>query len=231
MPPGTSRPTPSPSPPERPRGPLPFSSSPPPGVSDFQGGETTAPPAPSRPASRGRDVRESVPTVAPSRKPLTRSGRAAARPQGGDCAMSLFRWLNRRPTTRPQDRRPRPGYRPWLEALEGRTLPATTITIVPGAAGSGSLDAFLLQSGGTVAAADGGNAPGTLSTGALTSVAAASTIRVTAQAGITFNDLRGSLLLPTRDESGALFTAAAGAITFANPANTLATAGGDLVLS
>src|SRR5262249_12314162 len=53
--------------------------------------------------------------------------------------------------------------RPWLEALEDRLAPASTITLIKGASGTGSLDAVLTSSHGTVLASDGGNNPGTLS--------------------------------------------------------------------
>src|SRR5262245_9819648 len=76
-----------------------------------------------------------------------------------------------------------------LEQLEDRQAPATSITIVPGLSGTGSLDPFLTGSGGAVLSTDGGAAPGTLSTGALSSVASTNNISVTAQTSITFNDL------------------------------------------
>jgi hypothetical protein len=97
--------------------------------------------------------------------------------------------------------------RPALEALEDRTLPATTLTILPGAVGSGSLDARFLQNGGQLAASDGGNAPGTLSTGALTTIGAARNIIVHAGAALTFNDLGGSLNLLTGPGHSASFAA------------------------
>src|SRR5262249_37655388 len=102
---------------------------------------------------------------------------------------------------------------PGVEVLEDRTVPASTITIVPGAAGSGSLDSFLLQFGGRVSENDGGTNPGTLSTGALTSVAASGDISVSARAGITFNDLGGTLGLATQRGNRVTFDTV-GAITF-----------------
>src|SRR5207302_10735205 len=116
---------------------------------------------------------------------------------------------------------------PWLEALEDRLTPATSITILPGAAGSGTLDTFLIASGGTVAASDGGSAPGTLSTGALASIGAANNISVTAQTSISFDDI-GAFTLQTDLGNSAAFTAGAGAITFSNTTNTLATSGGSV---
>src|SRR6266511_675089 len=89
---------------------------------------------------------------------------------------------------------------PTLEALEDRLAPASSITVIPGLNGSGSLDPFLTGSGGTVLASDGGAAPGTLSTGALATITSTSNISVTAQTSITFNDLAsqgGALNLAT----------------------------------
>src|SRR5207248_10203661 len=89
-------------------------------------------------------------------------------------------------------------------------------------------------SGGTVLASDGGAAPGTLSTGALASIAGSNNISVTAQTSVTFNDLAsqgGSLNLQTMAGHTAAFTALGGALTFANTSNTLSTAGGNITLS
>src|SRR5262245_41702512 len=60
-----------------------------------------------------------------------------------------------------------------LGLLTGSTrtvFAATSITVIPGAAGAGSLDAFLSASDGTILSGDGGSSPGTVSTGALTNV-------------------------------------------------------------
>jgi uncharacterized protein YjdB len=119
-----------------------------------------------------------------------------------------------------------------LEQLEDRTLPASTITVVVGANGSGSLDGFLFDATpGVIATADGGNSPGTVSTGALTAVASGTDISVTAQNGISFNDLAGTLALQTGLGRSATFNSGSGALTVANAANTLATAGGSITYS
>src|SRR5262245_47433439 len=68
-----------------------------------------------------------------------------------------------------------------FERLECRSLLASDITIVQGALGSGSLDGFLSATDGTIAVADGGASPGTVSTGALEDVGAAVDISITAQ--------------------------------------------------
>src|SRR5262249_18812390 len=82
--------------------------------------------------------------------------------------------------------------------LEDRTLPASTITVVVGANGSGSLDGFLFDATpGIVAGTDGGNSPGTLSAGALAAVPPGTSISVMAQNGINFNDVGGTLTLQT----------------------------------
>jgi hypothetical protein len=111
--------------------------------------------------------------------------------------------------------------------LEDRTVPASTITITAGANGTGSLDAFLFDSTpGTIGTTDGGNVPGTLSTGALMAVSAGTTILVVAQSGIAFNDLGGTLALQTGLGNGVIFHAGSGPLTVANSSNTLATGGG-----
>ncbi|MFL5339601.1 MAG: hypothetical protein ACJ8F7_05475 [Gemmataceae bacterium] len=124
--------------------------------------------------------------------------------------------------------------RPRLQLLEDRTAPASSIAIIAGVNGTGSLDGFLTGSGGTVLATDGGAAPGTLSTGALAAIPGANDISVTAQSSITFNDLAsggGVLNLTTSAGHSATFTAGSGSLTFANTANTVNTAGGNLTLS
>jgi hypothetical protein len=121
-----------------------------------------------------------------------------------------------------------------LEELEARLAPASALTVVQGAAGSGSLDSFLSPTNGTLSPADGGNNPGTLSTGALTQVGPGVDISVGAQASITFSDLGGTLALQTGPGHAAtFFISGPGAdfITFANTNNTLGTAGGDVVFS
>jgi autotransporter-associated beta strand protein len=118
-----------------------------------------------------------------------------------------------------------------LERLEDRTLPASAITIVAGAAGSGTLDSFVSPADGTVTTSDGGSSPGTLSTGALVAVGAGANINIAAQTGITFNDLGGTLTLQTGLGGSATFTAGSGAITFTAATNTLATGGAGLTFS
>ena len=121
-----------------------------------------------------------------------------------------------------------------LEPLEDRAVPAATITVQVGAAGSGSLDSFLGPNDGTISTADASGVDGTVSTGALAQVLPTVDISITAEDGITFNDFGGTLTLPTAAGHTALFVAQGtlgSTITFANTANTLATSGGDLVLS
>jgi autotransporter-associated beta strand protein len=116
--------------------------------------------------------------------------------------------------------------------LEDRTLPASSITVTVGAGGSGSLDTFLFDATpGTIASTDGGNTPGTLSTGALAALAAGTSISVAAQAGISFNDLGGTLSLQTGTGKNVTFNAGSGAFSVANAGNTLATSGADFNVS
>jgi hypothetical protein len=121
------------------------------------------------------------------------------------------------------------------ETLEDRTTPASSITIIPGLAGSGSLDATLTGSGGTILASDGGSLPGSISTGALGSIPASNNISITAAGPITVNDLAsqgGTLALLTGSGHVAAFTAGTGgSLTFLNPGNTLSVAGGSLALN
>ena len=83
------------------------------------------------------------------------------------------------------------------EPLERRRLLASSIVVIPGAAGSGSLDGFLSPTDGTITVADGDSVPGTISSGALAAVNATTNISIIAQASITFNDLGGTLALQT----------------------------------
>src|SRR5947208_897610 len=103
--------------------------------------------------------------------------------------MSLSTWLRklapargRRSGKQAEARAKR--YRPAVEKLEDRLTPASSITIIPGAAGSGSLDGFLSPTDGTITTADGGGVPGTLSTGALVSVNPTTDISIAALASI-----------------------------------------------
>src|SRR5262249_30788209 len=153
--------------------------------------------------------------------------------------MTLFRWLRRlafgnHPPRSPRPERPRRSRCDWvvprLEALEDRLAPATTITVVVGGISSGTLDGFLSPTDGTITAADGGAAPGSVSTGALLAVNATTDISVTAQTSIVFNDLGGTLTLQTGAANRVTFSTTA-AITFANAANTLATSGASLTFN
>lgn len=151
----------------------------------------------------------------------------------------VLSWLRtgkgRREVT-PQRRLPRllrPAL-PRLEWLEARTLPATSITILPGAAGTGSQDATFIGHGGQLLFADPDVGANTLSTGALASIASTADILVQATSSITFNDLGGTFTLQTGLGNSSTFTTATsggGAIAFLNQANTLATSGGSILLS
>src|SRR5205823_13797964 len=76
---------------------------------------------------------------------------------------------------------------------------------------------------------------GTVSTGALAQVLPNVDISITAENGIVFNDLGGTFTFQTAAGHSVSFVAEGAApgstITFANPANTLATSGADLVLT
>src|SRR5262245_596157 len=87
-------------------------------------------------------------------------------------------WL-RKNVNRSQQLRNAAPTRLGCETLEDRTTPASSITILPGLAGSGSLDAILTGSGGIVLASDGGALPGSLSTGALASIPGTNNISIT----------------------------------------------------
>src|SRR5262249_30958722 len=85
-----------------------------------------------------------------------------------------------------------------LERLEDRLGPATNITIITGAAGSGTLDHFLSATQGTIATTDDpGDTAATLSTGAMAGVGSAVPISIAATNSISFNDLGGTLSLQT----------------------------------
>ncbi len=160
--------------------------------------------------------------------------------------MSLLAWLRRlaaptNPKNAARARRPRSRWDvalPRLEALEDRLAPATIINIIVGTVNSGSLDTIFLGSShgapGIITASDGGNAPGTLSTGALISLAPQD-ISVTAQQQINFPDVGNSAPLALHQLGGhtdTFQTLNTGfAITFAGPANTITTDGANLVFS
>src|SRR5262245_3760693 len=121
-------------------------------------------------------------------------------------------------------------FRPDLENLEDRLVPASTITIIAGAAGSGTLDAFLSATDGILATTDGGATAGTVSAGALAGVGPNVDINISATDSLIFNDLGGALTLQTAAGHSATFVGGSGAISVANAANTLATSGGSLAL-
>jgi hypothetical protein len=116
-------------------------------------------------------------------------------------------------------------------------VPAASITIL--ASGRGTLDGVLLAHGGTITVDDGaagGTRAETLTRAALLAVAAGNNISITARQAITFTDLAsvgGALPLQTGPGHSATFSTAGGggAIMFANPANTLSTAGGGIVFT
>jgi autotransporter-associated beta strand protein len=140
---------------------------------------------------------------------------------------------NASPSRRRPARAPRT-YRLRLEALEDRLAPATSITVIPGASGSGSQDSAFLASSGQLlfAAPDAG--PNTLSTGAMASIGANNNIVVDANQTIAFNDVGGALALQTGPGHSTSFStsiAGGGAISFTNTANTVSTAGGSLTFA
>src|SRR5207237_3101718 len=101
-----------------------------------------------------------------------------------------------------------------------------------GANGSGSLDGFLFDATpGIITAADGGAGAGTLSTGALAAVVVGTNISVDSQAGITFNDLGGTLTLQTGPGGTVAFDSGTGPLNFTNVSNTLATSGAGISLT
>jgi len=115
-----------------------------------------------------------------------------------------------------------------IESLETRMLFAADITIISGAAGSGTLDHFLSATNGTITTAeDSGDTTATLSTGALTQVGSTISISINATTNIVFQDV-GTVVLQTGAASSAGFTTSTGSISFNNTANTLSTSGGAL---
>ncbi|HTK76825.1 MAG TPA: hypothetical protein VL371_16280, partial [Gemmataceae bacterium] len=115
--------------------------------------------------------------------------------------------------------------------LEDRALPASSITVIFGANGSGSLDAFLFDTTpGVIAAADGGGNPGTLSVSALRAVDSTINISVTSTNGITFNDLVGTLTFQTGSGHSVTFDSGAGALLFVYAGDTLTSSGASLTL-
>src|SRR5262249_46433321 len=132
---------------------------------------------------------------------------------------------------RHQTRSGRARVRPFLEPLEDRIAPATNITVIGGAAGTGSLDQFLSATDGTIAVTDApGDVAATLSVGALQGVGSGVAISITADSNITFNNI-GTLNLLTGLGVNAGFTTNSGVINFVQPLNTVVTGGGSLTLS
>jgi hypothetical protein len=151
--------------------------------------------------------------------------------------MSFRAWLRRFALSTPRKavRRPRSRWDyalPRLEALEDRLAPASTINIILAASG-GTLDNTFLVNG-TILPSDGGNAVGTLSTGALTN-AAIQDINITAQSAINFADFGsgGNLALPEKAGHSVLFQTpnTGGAIGFTTPSDVLSTAGANITFS
>ena len=117
------------------------------------------------------------------------------------------------------------------EQLEDRVVPATLISIVTGAAGTGTLDAFLSATDGTINATDSAGIAGSISQGALQTVGAGIQISITAETSITFAaGLTTPIALQTNNTSSAQFIALNGGITFADTTDTLTTSGGGLAL-
>jgi hypothetical protein len=160
--------------------------------------------------------------------------------------MSLLAWLRRlaNPTTakaRPAAPRRRSRWDlalPRLEALEDRLAPASVINVTVGSNTSGSADAKFTSQNGTLNAIDFSGQVVTLSTGALTSIAATNSISVTAQSSITFPDFAtggGTLaLLPGLGQSVTFQTtgSSSSSITFNNATkNTISTGGADIIFS
>jgi hypothetical protein len=152
--------------------------------------------------------------------------------------MSISNWLSRllRPDcTTNIARKKRPTHRrSWptqlrLERLEDRLAPAANITIISGAAGSGSLDSFLSATKGAITTAnDPGDTAATLSTGALQGVGTGVAVSIAADTAIHFNDI-GTLTLLAGHGITDTFQTTNGAIDFANAANMVNTSGGSLV--
>src|SRR5262249_62140923 len=114
-----------------------------------------------------------------------RAGRPASSPTR---IATMFRriwkmWLQRFSARAARRHAPKPGWRiarrPQVEWLEDRITPAGNITIAVGANGSGTLDAFLTGSGGTIFPGDGGTGLGPPSTRAPPAIAHPKNINLT----------------------------------------------------
>src|SRR5262249_991962 len=120
----------------------------------------------------------------------------------------------------------------WLLSDASHVLEGAQITIVSGANGTGTLDSALAANNGVIVVATG-DAPATLSTGALQAAGASHFTDITAARTLNFEDF-GTLNVA----NGASFTTSTGVISFANVANTLSSplaitfsAGSDLTVA
>ncbi len=138
-----------------------------------------------------------------------------------DWMFRLFKSANSKKTTRRARTAPRLG----VEHLEDRVVPAITILDT----GIGTLDGSLSASDGTITAAESTGAQ-TLSRTALEGVGPTITISISSDA-ITFNNLSSTLTLQTSPGTTATFDSGAGALTFGDVTDTLATSGGSLNLT
>ena len=145
-----------------------------------------------------------------------------------DLVFRLFNKANRKKAARMA----RPAPRLSFEHLEDRVVPATTITVIPGAIGAGTLDGFLSATDGTINATDSLGVAGSVSQGALQAVGSGIQISLTAENSIIFrNDLTTPVALQTNTGNSAQFIGLNGSITFQDPADSLTTAGGDLTFA
>lgn len=109
------------------------------------------------------------------------------------------------------------------EPLEAREVPA--VTVLDQLIG-GSLDASLLADGTLTADECIGNQ--TISRGILATVSALANISITSPDGIAFGDQTLPLVLPTLAGRSASFVSLSGGISFLDPTDSIATAGGAL---
>lgn len=140
----------------------------------------------------------------------------------------LAQFIRWQPTPRPHYRHHRPL---WLEALEDRVTPASTITVI--ATVPGSLDAVLVANNGIIKPTDGANGgtqPETLSATALSSIGPMNAINVAARTSIAFNALV-ALDLQAAPGVTDVFSAGTGSISFARATDNVTTGGGALLFS
>jgi hypothetical protein len=115
-----------------------------------------------------------------------------------------------------------------VEHLETRVLPAATINVIQGLAGTGTQDANLAD--GTINFADADIGGNTITTGELEALAQNSDILIQASQ-INFGALGGTITLQTGSGHSVTFstdTAGGTNITFASPSDVFATSGGSL---